>query len=304
MQLAQIYDNSVTEFSFWLCSLNCFKHNEKYFSFLWQYAYRCRAGFCVACGLVSSYFLILFGFVWVLLYCLTLFVSFNSTLTFSTPLCQLVPFCLLSCGKQSLRFWFHCVLFDSAVLCKLTRCKLHICRDWFGSVMYSVQYTAEIDLVVWCTQRRLNWRCDANRGDSLRRVMHTAEVLIHFMFLGIDLQLLCDAHHGDWLAVAVWCTPRGLPYSCCEMHTTEIELDVGCTAQRLTWMCDVQHRDWLYKINGMHTAEFLEKFEYFNAIKKLFKNILACLAGAQMGSNHEWSIRLEKIKILKKYPNG
>ena len=222
MQLAQIYDNSVTEFSFWLCSLNCFKHNEKYFSFLWQYAYRCRAGFCVACGLVSSYFLILFGFVWVLLYCLTLFVSFNSTLTFSTPLCQLVPFCLLSCGKQRLRFWFHCVLFDSAVLCKLTRCKLHICRDW---------------LAVWCTAystlRRLTWWCDAHKEDWIGGVMQTVEIVsagwcipLRFWYIlcswgltcsccvmhttEIDLQLLCDAHHGDCLTVAVRCTPQRL----------------------------------------------------------------------------------------------
>ena len=279
--------------------------------------YRCRAGFCVACGLVSSYFLILFGFVWVLLYCFWL------SLFHLIQLWPLVPpfvnwypfvFCLVASKVYD---------FDSTVCCLTLRCY----ANWRDANCTF----AEIDLAVWCTAystlRRLTWWCDAHKEDWIGGVMQTVEIVsagwcipLRFWYIlcswgltcsccvmpttEIDLQLLCDAHHGDWLAVAVWCTPRGLPYSCCVMHTTEIELDVGCTAQRLTWMCDVQHRDWLYKINGMHTAEFLEKFEYFNAIKKLFKNILACLAGAQMGSNHEWSIRLEKIKILKKYPNG
>ena len=37
----------------------------------------------------------------------------------------------------------------------------------------------------------------------------------------------------------------------------------------------------------MHTAEFLKKFEYLGEIETEIENILVCLSGAQMGSNHK-----------------
>ena len=194
---------------------------------------------------ISSYYLVLFEF-----YCIAWLSLFHLI-----QLWPLVPpfvnwypfvFCLVASKVYD---------FDSTVCCLTLRCY----ANWRDANCTF----AEIDLAVWCTAystlRRLTWWCDAHKEDWIGGVMQTVEIVsagwcipLRFWYIlcswgltcsccvmhttEIDLQLLCDAHHGDWLAVAVWCTPRRLTCSCCVMPTTEIDLQL---------LCDAHHRDWI-----------------------------------------------------------
>ena len=62
-------------------------------------------------------------------------------------------------------------------------------------------HTAEIDLAVGYTLRRLTLRWDAHRGDHLRGVLHTAEIFLNLELLSPQW----DAHRGDCLC-GVMCT--------------------------------------------------------------------------------------------------
>ena len=103
----------------------------------------------------------------------------------------------------------------------------------------------------------------------LHGVMHTAELDFAVWFTPWSLPPQWDVHRGAWL--------RSM------MHTMELEFTVWCTLRSRTPRDDAHYGVWL--CGGMG-GSFL-KFEYLGEIETEFEHILACISGAQMGSNHE-----------------
>ena len=108
---------------------------------------------------------------------------------------------------------------------------------------------------VGCTPRKSSLRWVAQRGDHLRGMLHTAET-------------------AEMIST-VCCTPPSF-FS----KFRALDSAVCCTPLRLSPSQYVAHRGVL------HIAEIFV-IEYLNKIETVFKNTLACLSGAQMGSNHE-----------------
>ena len=210
---------------------------------------------------ISSYYLVLFEF-----YCIAWLSLFHLI-----QLWPLVPpfvnwypfvFCLVASKVYD---------FDSTVCCLTLRCY----ANWRDANCTF----AEIDLAVWCTAystlRRLTWWCDAHKEDWIGGVMQTVEIVsagwcipLRFWYIlcswgltcsccvmhttEIDLQLLCDAHHRDWIG--------------CRMYSAEIDLDVWCTAQRLTLQnqwdahCGVSWKIWIFQRNKKIIQKYFSLF--------------------------------------------
>ena len=146
--------------------------------------------------------------------------------------------------------------------------KISILNSLFAVWICGVMHTVEIDSKVWCTlqrlwctPRRLTWRCDALRGDWLGCVIHTLEIVSKEFF-----EILCvldsSGIWNNWLSsymytakidLAVWCTPWILTPRR-DAHRRDW-LRGGCTPWRLTPRWDAHRGDWLR--GGMHTAKFL-----------------------------------------------
>ena len=120
-----------------------------------------------------------------------------------------------------------------------------------------------LDYAVWCTPQSLTPRMDAHHLVWLHGVFKN----INFVFL----TLLCNAHWGVLL--------HGM------MPPVESNSTVWYTPRSLTLRYDANCRDWLPGM--MHTAEFLKDLNISAKSKKEFENILFCLSGTQMSSNHE-----------------
>ena len=168
----------------------------------------------------------------------------------------------------------------------LTQCDTHR-GDW----LCGVQFVASL----WYTPGRLTLLCAV----CLFVVIHTGEIDSFVC----SLSLRCDKHHGDLLCgvqfvSSLWYTPGRLTLRCAAclfivIHTGEIDsalcsLSLCCDTHRGDWLCGVQFVCSLWYTPGRLTLRWKAycgvstKFEYHGEIEKDFKNILACLSGAQM----------------------
>ena len=175
-----------------------------------------------------------------------------------------------------------------------------------GVWLRSMGHTAELDSVVRCTPQRflrnlkhLNWRCDALRGAD--PLVGSPPWSLTPLWEAHRRAWLCGvmqtANRGDWLRRCL--TPQWDAYRevfkkiffmhtslCGMMHIAESDSSVWCPLWRRTPPYDAH---W-----------------YPGKIKKEFENILVCLSGSQVGSNHDknrgkqcrWSLGRMKIFLI------
>ena len=158
--------------------------------------------------------------------------------------------------KQRFRFLLRVVQFDSA----------HP-ADWLQGAMP----TAEIDLAVWCTLQSLSQRSDVYcTAFEILDVLESWEVWNNWlcsMMHTAESDFRCDAHGGDWFSGMIH--PPG-DWLSGVIHTLDIDLTVE-----------------IYSTVECTQHSFSKNLNILEKNKKECKNTVACLSGAQMGSNHE-----------------
>ena len=166
-------------------------------------------------------------------------------------------------------------------------------RFWFRGVQFiSGVWTRN------CTPRISSLGCVAHRGNHLCGGLHTEEIIFAVGCTPRRSSPRYAAHRRDR-----WDDLHGMLH----MHTAKffskfraLDSAVCCTPLRLSPPQYVAHRGVL------HIAEVFV-IEYLNKIETVFENTLACLSGAQMGSNHEinwrskisWQTPFKRMMMLE-----
>ena len=170
--------------------------------------------------------------------------------------------------------------------------------------LLSVKHTAEMISALCNISQRLSSWCATYRGDDPRGVWHT-EVMVSTVCCNIPWRLsLWCAHTTEIISVHTtesisavcntlqrW-SPRCATYRRDKLHTSESKLKSsmvnGCQKiiSRNTSIMK-ERKNWIAKNFFFCTPWNNMVIKYIDEIGTKFENTLACLSGAQIGSNHK-----------------